>query len=188
MRIKTLRFALGSAALALTASLALAQPADDHRELGAHQHGHGTFNLALEGDRVTIDFEAPGVDIVGFEHAPKTEAEKAAIAAAKQKLAEPLTLFGIPADAQCKVGEAAVALEGAHEGHDHGDKGEGHTEFQAQYLLQCANVKALTRLDFQFFAAFKGAAELAVVAISEKGQVKAEATRDKPRIDLAALH
>ena len=50
-----------------------------HREAGAHAHGHGKVNIAIEGQRLSIELEAPGADIVGFEHEAKTAAEKAAV-------------------------------------------------------------------------------------------------------------
>src|SRR6185369_1509759 len=54
---------------------AVASPAfaaEEHRELGVHEHGRGTLNIAIEGNKVTMELEAAGVDIVGFEHAAKT--------------------------------------------------------------------------------------------------------------------
>ena len=38
------------------------------RSLGAHQHGHGRVNLVLDGQDLWLELEAPGADIVGFEH------------------------------------------------------------------------------------------------------------------------
>lgn len=82
--------------LAVVLSLSLAAPAladDGHRELGAHVHGHGTLNIAVETTRVELELEAPGMDIVGFEHEAKTAEHKAAIEAAKAKLKDPLSFF-----------------------------------------------------------------------------------------------
>ena len=60
-------------ALAAMALMPASVRAEEHRELGAHEHGHGTLNIALEGSRLTMELEAPGVDIVGFEHAASTK-------------------------------------------------------------------------------------------------------------------
>ncbi|MDH4983163.1 DUF2796 domain-containing protein [Hyphomicrobium sp. D-2] len=65
----------------------------EHRELGAHVHGRGTFNIAIEGSRVALELKAPGMDIVGFESAPTSDAQKAAVEKAKATLAKPLELF-----------------------------------------------------------------------------------------------
>ena len=45
-------------ALLLVAGVGIAVPAliaqAQHRELGPHQHGHGTLNIAIEGGRVSM--------------------------------------------------------------------------------------------------------------------------------------
>ena len=99
----------------------LAFAAEEHRELGAHEHGRGTLNIAVEGNKVTMELEVPGVDIVGFEHAAKTRREKAAVEKAKTQLLAPLTLFALPASAACRVTEAKVEVETGE--HDHDAKG-----------------------------------------------------------------
>ena len=90
--------------------------AEGHRELGAHEHGRGTLNIAIEGAKVTMELEVPGADIVGFEHAAKSRTEKAAVEKATTQLQAPLSLFGLPASAACRVTEAKVEVEtGDHE-------------------------------------------------------------------------
>lgn len=117
--------------LSLVASVSLATAAaraeEEHRELGAHVHGHGTLNIAVEGNRVAMELEAPGMDIVGFEHEASSDEQKAAVEKAKAELAKPLILFKIPDGAACKVAEAKVALESEHEG-EHGDEHEDHAD------------------------------------------------------------
>jgi hypothetical protein len=53
----------------------------------------------------------PGDDIVGFEHAARTQAQRSAINAAKIKLSAPLQLFALPAAASCTVTKANVVIE-----------------------------------------------------------------------------
>lgn len=194
------------ATVVVTLGLGSAIAAEPNREQGAHQHGHGRFNMAIEKGTVSIELEAPGSDIVGFEHPPKTAAEKKAVEAAKAQLKDALKLFGLPKDAGCRVTKTDIDVHGAGDDHkhDHGAHDRGakdakappakadetppaHTEFHAQYTLTCSKPSAITGLDFAFFAAFPGAQELEVVAISDKGQVKAEATRKAPKVSLPGL-
>ncbi|MGI9423429.1 MAG: ZrgA family zinc uptake protein, partial [Hyphomicrobiaceae bacterium] len=49
---------------------------EQHRQLGAHEHGHGAFNVAIDGRRVSMELEAPGADIVAFEHKPTTKRQE----------------------------------------------------------------------------------------------------------------
>lgn len=183
----------------LSASVLMAVPGlaqEVQRQLGAHVHGHGTLNIAVEGSKVTIELEAPGDDIVGFEHEAKTAKQKAAIEAAKTRLSAPLTLLVPLPAAGCKATSAKVELEsGAHHGEaapaaKTGDKAEGeaeHSGFHAEYTLECSNIAALTMLDVRYFKAFAKAQELDVSLIGPKGQTKLEVTREKPSLDLRSV-
>src|SRR5215470_12370198 len=90
-----------------------------HRELGPHEHGRGTLNIAVEGNKISMEFEVPGMVIVGFEHAAKTPEDKTTLEKAKQKLSAPLSLFRLPASAGCRVTEAKIEVEAGE--HDHAD-------------------------------------------------------------------
>ncbi len=188
-------------ALGLAAMLLLTAPAraeDDHRELGAHVHGHGTLNIAIEDKRVSMELEVPGMDIVGFEHAPSTDDQKAAIEKAKSQLEKPLAVFSLPAAAGCTVAEAHVAVEAEHgdddqkhEEKDHPDHDDdaagGHNQFEANYALDCANPSELTTITFDYFALFAGAQDLTVNVVAAKGQSKYEVSRGKPTLDLGGI-
>jgi hypothetical protein len=175
------------------------------RELGAHEHGRGTLNIALEGTKLTMELEAPGVDIVGFEHPAKSRKDKAAVESATQRLSRPLALFKLPATAGCAVKEASAEFEGDHD-HDHGKgteakggkEGAGkaaekdghdheHAQFHAQYTLVCRSPAKITTIEFEYFRVFAGAQKLDVNVITTKGQSKFEVTRAKPRLDLSGM-
>ena len=195
------RFAI-IAGLAVGLAAGSAAARDGHRELGAHEHGHGTFNVAIDGKTVAIELIAPGADIVGFEHAPKTDEQKAKLAAAKAALEKIETVLELPGAAGCKVTKADVeaphadekAAKGGHgHGHDHSkkagedDDGEAHSEFHATYELTCSAPDALGQLKFAYFDSFKGAEELDVTVVSPKGQKAFEATRAKAEVRLDGL-
>src|SRR5579871_4009769 len=88
----------------------------EQRHLGAHQHGHGRLQIAIEGNAVSIELEVPGADIVGFEHPPTTPEQKTAFEQAKARLANGFTLFVPPAPAGCALKEARVSTEAEEEG------------------------------------------------------------------------
>jgi hypothetical protein len=169
----------------------MASPASSpaqHRELGAHEHGQGTLNVAVEGNRITMELEVPGADIVGFEHAARTRQQKAAVEKAKKQLLAPQALFKLSSTAGCTVGAASVELESG--GHDDTKKGEhkdAHSEFHAQYTFDCQMPASLTSIEFDYFRAFAGAQRLNVNVITPKGQTKFEVSRRKPRIDLGGM-
>ena len=182
--------------LAVSLLLTSATQAEEKRHLDAHEHGHGTFDMAIEGNTVQIALEAPGADIIGFEHAASTAEDKAAMAEATAKLMKPMALFVMPAAAHCRVAKAEVEFEMEEHDHDknagHADKehkgeAEAHGAFHATYELTCTKPDAITRIEFAYFAVFAGAEELDVQLISEKGQNAFEVTRDAPVLTLGGM-
>lgn len=149
-----------------------------------------------------MELDAPGADVVGFEHAPETDADLAAARAAIATLENPLALFAPPAAAGCTLTSAEVKLvalgpDGAEEievkghghSHSHGhshDDDHGHTEFRAEYRLACADPARLTGLDLApWFAAFPANAEVEINLVTDAGGAAFEATPDAPAIDLS---
>lgn len=180
---------IAAAFAALWSAAPAAADEESRRDLGAHEHGRGALNVAVEGDSVWIEFEAPGADIVGFEHEAESAEDRAAMDAAREALSQPLSLFALPEAAGCAVESAEVeAVGGEHGDHeDHGDEEEDepHGEFHAEYVLRCAAVGEIRTMEFPYFAAFPNAEELEVNIASEKGQGAFEVTRESPAADVA---
>ena len=176
---------------------ALQAAAEERRQLSAHEHGHSVLNIAIAGDRIEMELMAPGMDIVGFEHAPATDEHKAAVADAEALLSDPLALFVLPNDAGCTIETAAVELEAEDEGehraehaneeHAEHEGEEAHTEFHAEYAIICDSPDDLGTIEFVFFERFPRAEEVEVTVITESGQTHYEVERDAPRIDLKGL-
>ncbi len=177
-------------ALVLAAAMTAATPvsAAERRELGAHEHGRSTLDVAVEGGRVSMALASPGTDIVGFERAAATDAQRAELERVRAALADPLALFAPPPAARCRVAAAEVAFEaGDEQGHEEGEDEEaaGHAEFRAAYALDCGEPGALASLDLApFFARFPGAAEVEVRVVTARGQSGREATPAGPAVSL----
>ena len=138
---------IGIASLLATTCVALvfSQAHGSERELDAHQHGHGSLNIAIEGSIMWIELETPGADIVGFEHPARSDAHKAAIEEARARLSDPVGLFGIPSQASCALETVTVspvgydlgmgddhhADEDAHDDHDDEDAHDDHADEDA---------------------------------------------------------
>ncbi|WP_272005752.1 DUF2796 domain-containing protein [Roseovarius sp. ZX-A-9] len=167
--------------------------AQQTRELGAHEHGHSALNIAIEGTQVLLELEAPGADIMGFEYRAHTQADRAKQDAAIAALSAPLSLFVLPAAAGCTVVEAHAHLVDEHhdhaDGHDDHAKDDGahHTEFHAEYLLNCTDPSAIDRIEFAYFQTFPKAREVDVQMISAKGAQGFEVERNAPVLDLSGL-
>lgn len=179
--------------VAAVLACSIASHADEHRQLGAHQHGHGKLDIAVDGQNVSLELDAPGADIAGFEHEAKTADDKAALEKAVGTLKQPLALFKFPEAAACAVKEASAGLEkeeaapDEHAGAAKEEHESHHADFNAKYLLDCKSPAALKSLTISYFAAFKNAQSLTVSVVTPKGQSTFEATREKPNIDLSSL-
>lgn len=193
--------------------LAIAQAADSHEDhdhseehasLGTHEHGVGRLNVALDGSALELELENPSMNLVGFEHAAKTAVDQATVAAAKADLEKPLSLFALPAAANCVVskvelhsplfGDKADADEDHDHDHDHDDhaKGDGdehdhehhHSEIHASYQLTCSEPSKLANLDLSpLFKRFTGLHQVQAQLIGPNGQQGADLTPQSPRLN-----
>lgn len=206
MKLLSTVSAVTTLALGLGAAPSSAQ---DSRELDAHVHGVTKLQLAVEGNEVEIRLEAPGMDIVGFEHAASSEADKAAVDAALALLRDPASSVVLDAAAGCTLSEAEAALmsddHGDHDedhaedhGHDddhdgdhadddhddHAEEGAGHSAFEAHYHFDCDAPEALATLSLPFFASFPNAEEIEAEYVTDAGAGAAEVTADAPQLVL----
>ena len=79
--------------------------AAEFRHHEAHEHGVAHMNVAFEGNELYIEFISPAANIVGFEHQPRTQEQKAAVKAAIKKLEAGEKLFALPSDVGGKLGK-----------------------------------------------------------------------------------
>ncbi|MFU1683803.1 DUF2796 domain-containing protein [Phaeobacter piscinae] len=184
---------------------ALPALAEGTRELDAHEHGVGTLNIAIEDTTVSMEFEAPGADIVGFEYTAKSEADISAVNAALASLSSPLQLFAVPDLALCSMVDAHAALAGGEEHEDHADEHAheeheheehdsdhndshaehaAHSEFHANYTLDCAKPEALSNMTFAYFTAFPHAQSVDVQVIKSTGARAYQVDRNAPVLNL----
>ena len=160
----------------------------EHGSLGAHEHGVGRLNAALDGQTLELELESPAMNLVGFEHAATTDADKAKVAAARAQLEKPLALFNLPAAAGCKVvsQELESPLFGDKPDADDHDDDAGkashehhhdHSEIHAHYQFSCATPGALKTLDLAtVFSTFPATQKIQVQLISASGQQGTEVT------------
>jgi hypothetical protein len=154
------------AALAVTLGL-LATPAGAqhvHRH-GVHEHGKVTLNIARDGELLAIDLEAPAVNVVGFERAARTDAERERLAEAERMLRSGRGLFGVPAAARCELTEAEVEVP------DFSGKGAGaHGEYHARLRYRCARPEALAWVEPWVLGRLTGVKEARVNVLTPKRQ------------------
>ena len=166
--------------------LAIAHAGDEHDHehgsLGAHEHGVGRLNAALDGQTLELELESPAMNLVGFEHAATTDADKAKVAVVRAQLEKPLVLFNLPKAAGCVVAtqELESPLFGDKADADEEAKGEhhhDHSEIHAHYQFSCSAPGALKTLDLgNIFNTFPATQKIQVQLISPSGQQGVEVT------------
>ena len=159
---------------------------DEHHGHGhdAHEHGHGHLNLVLDGNRLMIELQAPAADLVGFEHAAKSDEEKAQYAQAVARLNQPDALFRFAQAAGCKLTQQESNTankthdheksDGGHDDHHHDDA--GHADMGAMYTYTCAQPDKLTGLEATLFSVYPSLEKLSVQGILPGSQTAAELT------------
>ena len=144
-----------------------------------HVHGESKMRLAVEGSILEIEFESPAHDIVGFEHMPKTAAQRDAVKRAVAALGNGEALFRLSPGAGCKLREAEVETPLAeaeeHEKHEEHKEGEHadeevHSEFHAHYRFRCAEPGRLEAVEVMLFETFPKMEEVELGAVLPGGQ------------------
>ena len=153
----------------------------------AHEHGAVRLDVAIEGSKLTITMEAPLDNLLGFERAPRTDAERKAGADVLARLRSPATgtpLFAADAAAQCGLSRAEVQAPVLEPGSKSAAKDE-HADLDASFEFNCAHPAELRALDVGLFDAFKRIQRIDVQVAGPKGQSKATLKRPSRSVKLA---
>lgn len=158
--------------LIVAASLVSQVIAQTVRQHGAHVHGEATLSVVEEGASLSITLEAPGMSIVGFEHAPGDDAQRKTLTDAITLLKSPATWLNPAANGGCALDNALVAPHGfgaeferpggEHlDDHDEKEAGQGdtqahheHADIDAQYRYTCHAPLSLHTLDVHLIERF----------------------------------
>ena len=165
-------FALTAAALFAAAALP-AQAQQQH----AHVHGQLKLDVAIDGPTIVIAMESPLDNIVGFEHAPKTEAEKKMADDIVAQLRAADQLFKIDPAANCKLGPVDLRSGALGLGNPDPAESGGHADLDASFSFNCTQAAAAKFIDVNLFSAFKGARQIDVQIASAQGQFKRQLKR-----------
>ncbi|MBR7520227.1 DUF2796 domain-containing protein [Pseudomonas juntendi] len=160
-----------------------------HGTLGAHEHGVAKLNVVLDGNTLELELDSPAMNLVGFEHAASSDADKAKVAAVRQQLEQPLKLFGLASAAGCKEDQQALesplfgdAAKADDDGDEH-EKGHMHSDINAHYQLTCASPEKLTQLDMApLYKAFPATQKINVQLIGPNGQKGVETSPAKAMV------
>ncbi len=116
----------------------------------------------------------PGFDTVGFEYKAKSQKDKDLVKNALNLLKNPVNLFSIPSEANCKMSNnSSTILEE-----------KNHTEFRAKYEYTCSNITKFSSITFNIFDSFKNSKDLELNIIGKKSTTKHKINKFTKKLSL----
>jgi len=176
----------GAFALSVSSGL-VAVPARAQMQPAAHPHVHGvaSVDVAIDPASITVTMSSPLDNLIGFEHPPRTDGERAAAKAAVATLQQGGTVFAIDAAAGCTMKSVELSSAALDVGHpDPSEAQAGHADIDGTYEFACISPQRAKFIDvglFQFAHMQKVAAQVA----GPLGQFKLELTPSRRRLVLS---
>ncbi len=151
----------------------------------AHEHGVARLDLAVSPTGISLRLESALDNLVGFERAPRTTAERAAVAAALQKLAQAGELFRIDVAGACDAGQSTVETPAPWQ-----DKAATsaparaaeHADLDASYEFKCKAAPSAAFMETGLFAAFPRLKRLELQIVTPRGQRALVLRRGQERV------
>lgn len=138
-----------------------------HASLPAHQHGSAELDVALDNGLLELELRSPAVNLLGFEHRARSQADQRTLEAARKQLEQPETLFGFAAEAACRLEK--VDLQSAL--FDETQTVLEHSDIVARYRYACSQPAALRGFALDgLFRSFPGIESARVQLIGPHGQ------------------
>jgi len=189
------RYGFLSAALVLLALSGVAN-AQLERQHDVHVHGTATGNLSIDNNLMRLELEIPGINLVGFEHAPADEDQQAALDETVKLLRAADWLVADPQGA-CEIATISAHAHGfgggdEHDHHEHhhdhheqdGRNDHGHAEFHLVVTLDCRSPERLSWVEVELFEKFPGNQEILIDVLTPAVVTQARLDPEEIRISL----
>jgi hypothetical protein len=111
--------------------------AEASRQKDSHEHGAANLKIALEGEKLQVEFEVPSESLIGFEHFPKSLSDRENFSNAIKILSIPSKLFSISREGECllvgmNISQSLFSNEEEH-GHDESEDEHGKDESEDEH-------------------------------------------------------
>lgn len=175
------RALLVMAALFAAAAAQAAQP---------HEHGVARLDVAVDAGRVSIELDTPLDNLLGFERAPRTDAERGKVAAMLARLRAGDVLFRIDAAAGCTLAKvelvsALLDLGKAGAVSHNTTPASDHADLNGSFEFRCKNGARAGFVEVGLFEAFPALKRIDLQVATPKGQLKAVLRKPASRVALA---
>jgi len=155
----------------------------------AHEHGVARVDIAVEPARVMVIVEMPLDALLGFERAPRDDAERQRADAAVARLRNAAALFAIDPAAGCTLGKVDLTAPALQLGPGTApvptSSKEEHADLDGSFEFRCADGFKAGFVELGLFEAFSRLQRIEVQAVTRKGQLKATLKRPASRVTLA---
>ena len=149
--------------------------------LEAHVHGQSELAIAMEGEKLEIQFTSPAMNLLGFEHKASTPKDLLVIENTASVLRQHETLF-LFSGGRCDHVKTSIELSGLlestdheyahqqgstehkhddehkkeHEEHEEHTQNNNHSDVVVNYQYRCENIAQLPAITVELFEAFPG--------------------------------
>ena len=148
----------------------------------AHSHGVARLEVTIDGPAITLRLESPLESLLGFERAPRNDAERGQVHAMAQALRAG-NAFVPTAAARRRVERVelkspvlAPELLGASSGAAAGKAADDHADLEGTFVYRCEDARALAGIDVMLFDSFKRLRRVDAQVAGPKGQSAAKLT------------
>lgn len=152
-----------------------------HETHGSHSHGSAVLTFVLEGNEAELAFVTPTVNVVGFEHQAKDQAQTELL----QKMIADFTQagwFSFDPAANCTVTGTDISSDLTSER----PSKPSHADLNANYTLICQNPALLRSLSLSFDGIAAGVEQVSVQWIVNGEQGAAEWNSNSDKISLSS--
>ncbi len=149
-----------------------------------HDHGTARLDIAVEAGKLTLQLQSPLDNLLGFERAPRTDAERRRADAAVASLKAAATLFKIDPAAGCAPSAISLNSTALKLGPPDPNEPPGHADIDASFEFNCADVSKAGYVDVALFDAFIRLQRIEVQVATAKGQFKRSLKRPAARVSL----
>ena len=150
----------------------------------AHVHGVAKLDIAVEDNKLTLQLDSPMDNLLGFERAPRTDAERRLADGVVAQLRAASTLFKIDPAAQCTLAKVELISAALKLGTpDPAESQDGHADLDGSFEFNCADATKAAYVDVGLFS-FAHVQRLEVRVVTARGQYKRDLKRPAQRVEL----
>lgn len=154
----------------------------EHRQHEAHVHGEAKLNILIDETMLVFELETPALNVLGFEHEPKTNQEKEKVNKVNRILSSYKNVISVPhlnceqkqVETISPYADKTIQINDDHEHHE-----TDHSEYYLSYSLTCEDINKLETIEVTLFDNFQGFENIKATWINQAGAGSYEITREQ---------